>query len=196
MPLPVLKSIIEAALLTAAEPLSVERLLTLFEQGERPERAAVRAALEELKQDYQGRGVELVEVASGFRFQVRQELTLWVLRLWQERPPRYSRAVLETLALIAYRQPITRAEIEQVRGVSVSSSTLRTLLERNWIKIVGQREVPGRPALYATTRDFLDYFNLKSLAELPPLAELRAIDAVGAALEGDGESLLDSASAS
>lgn len=196
MPLPVLKSIIEAALLTAAEPLSVERLLTLFEEGERPERAAVRAALEELKQDYQGRGVELVEVASGFRFQVRQELTPWVLRLWQERPPRYSRAVLETLALIAYRQPITRAEIEQVRGVSVSSSTLRTLLERNWIKIVGQREVPGRPALYATTRDFLDYFNLKSLAELPPLAELRAIDAVGAALEGDGESLLDSASAS
>lgn len=192
MATPALKTVIEAALLAAAEPLSIERLLTLFEQQQRPERAAVRAALAALEQDYQGRGVELVEVASGFRFQVPEELTPWVLRLWQERPPRYSRAVLETLALIAYRQPITRAEIEQVRGVSVSSSTLRTLLERGWIKVLGQREAPGRPALYGTTRDFLDYFNLKSLADLPPLAALRDLDAVGAELERGEKTAPDS----
>jgi segregation and condensation protein B len=183
MPLPPLKMILEAALLAAAEPLSVERLLALFEEGQRPAREAVRAALQELARDYEGRGVELVEVASGFRVQVRQAFAPWVSRLWEERAARYSRALLETLALIAYRQPITRGEIEEVRGVSVSSTLVKTLLERGWIKVLGHREVPGRPALYGTTRAFLDYFNLKSLGELPPLAELRDLDAIGAELE-------------
>jgi segregation and condensation protein B len=183
MPPPPLKMILEAALLAAAEPLSVERLLALFEAGQRPAREAVRAALQELAGDYEGRGVELVEVASGFRVQVRQLFAPWVSRLWEERAARYSRALLETLALIAYRQPITRGEIEEVRGVSVSSTLIKTLLERGWIKVLGHREVPGRPALYGTTRVFLDYFNLKSLGELPPLAELRDLDAIGAELE-------------
>ena len=183
MLLPPLKMILEAALLAAAEPLSVERLLALFEEGQRPAREAVRAALQELAHDYEGRGVELVEVASGFRVQVRQAFATWVSRLWEERAARYSRALLETLALIAYRQPITRGEIEEVRGVSVSSTLIKTLLERGWIKVLGHREVPGRPALYGTTRAFLDYFNLKSLGELPPLAALRDLDAIGAELE-------------
>lgn len=185
MLMPPLKVLLEAALLAAPEPLSIERLLTLFSEEEQPEREAVRAALMELGQDYEGRGVELAEVASGFRLQVRQELAPWITRLWRERPTRYSRAVLETLALIAYRQPITRGEIEEIRGVSVSSSTLRTLLDRGWVKALGQRDVPGRPTLYGTTRVFLDYFNLKSLGDLPPLAELRDLEAVGAALEGE-----------
>jgi segregation and condensation protein B len=188
MPMPSLKVLLEAALLAAPEPLSMDRLLTLFEEEERPERATIRAALAELSQDYADRGVELMEVASGFRLQVRQELAPWITRLWRERPTRYSRAALETLALIAYRQPITRGEIEEIRGVSVSSSTLRTLLDRGWIKALGQRDVPGRPTLYGTTRVFLDYFNLKSLADLPPLAELRDLEAVSAALEGEPNS--------
>lgn len=186
---PPLKVILEAALLAAPEPLSIDQLLALFEQDERPERESMRATLTELAHDYADRGVELVEVASGFRLQVRQELAPWITRLWRERPTRYSRAVLETLALIAYRQPITRGEIEEIRGVSVSSSTLRTLLDRGWIKALGQRDVPGRPTLYGTTRVFLDYFNLKSLADLPPLAELRDLEAVGATLEGDSNPL-------
>ena len=171
------KRIVEAALLAAGQPLALERLEKLFEGEEgAPARRELRAALSELAEECAGRGYELKEVASGFRYQVRQELARWVGRLWDERPPRYSRATLETLALIAYRQPLTRGEIEEVRGVSVSSNILKSLQERDWIRVVGHREVPGRPALYATTRAFLDYFNLKSLDELPPLAELKDLD--------------------
>ncbi len=176
-----LRSIVEAALLAAGEPLNVERLLALFraEDGENPSRAEVRAALERLQEEYRDRGVELVEVADGFRFQTRAAYARWINRLWEERPPRYSRALLETLAIIAYRQPITRGEIEEIRGVSVSSSIIKTLLEREWIRVVSHREVPGRPALYGTTRAFLDYFNLRSLADLPSLAELKEIEGTG-----------------
>jgi segregation and condensation protein B len=181
---PELKFILEAALLAADEPLSVERLqAALFEAHQQPSREALQGALAELRRDYAGRGIELVEVASGFRIQVRQELSPWVSRLWEERAARYSRALLETLALIAYRQPITRGEIEEVRGVSVSSSIIKTLVERGWIKVVGHREVPGRPALYGTTRVFLDYFNLRSLADLPPLSEIRDLEAIGQQLD-------------
>ncbi len=180
---PELKLILEAALLAETEPLPVERLLELFEAPQRPDREAIRAALAALAQDCAGRAVELVEVASGYRLQVRREFTPWISRLWEERQGRYSRALLETLALIAYRQPVTRGEIEEVRGVSVGSGILRTLLERGWIKVLGHREVPGRPALYATTRTFLDDFGLKTLGDLPPLAEPRDLDAIGAALE-------------
>lgn len=178
-----LKTILEAVLLTAGEPLSLERLLDVFPEAERPERDALRKALLELINDYVGRGIELVEVANGFRLQVPQTFAPWVSRLGEERAAHYSRALLETLALIAYRQPITRGEIEEVRGVSLSSSIMKTLQERGWIKVIGHREVPGRPALYATTRVFLDYFNLKSLSELPPLAAPRDLDAIGAALD-------------
>jgi segregation and condensation protein B len=180
---PELKCILEAALLAVGEPLTEERLLALFDLDRRPSREAVRAALAELARDYERRGVELVQVAGGYRLQVRQSLSPWISRLWEERASRYSRALLETLALIAYRQPITRGEIEEVRGVSVSGSIIKTLSERDWIKVLGHREVPGRPALYGTTREFLNYFNLKSLADLPPLAELRDLDAIGAELE-------------
>lgn len=169
-----LKLILEAALLAAAEPLSLERMQKLFAgEEEIPDRQALRQALAALASDCDMRAYELKEVASGFRFQIRQSLAPWVNRLWEERPQRYSRATLETLALIAYRQPVTRGEIEDIRGVSVSSNIIKTLLEREWIRVVGHREVPGRPALYATTKAFLDYFNLKSLEELPPLIELK-----------------------
>ncbi|MBE2294424.1 MAG: SMC-Scp complex subunit ScpB [Phycisphaerales bacterium] len=181
--MPELKIILEAVLLAAGEPLSLERLLGVFPEAERPEREALRAALAELATDYTGRGLELVEVASGFRLGVPSAFSSWVSRLWEERAANYSRALLETLALIAYRQPITRGEIEAVRGVSVSSGIMKTLQERDWIKIVGHREVPGRPALYATTRVFLDYFNLKSLSELPPLTAPRDPNLVGLDLE-------------
>jgi segregation and condensation protein B len=181
--MPELKTVLEALLLAAGEPLTLDRLLTAFPETERPERDALRAALAELAADYAGRGLELVEVASGFRLQVPQAFAPWVARLWEERAASYSRALLETLALIAYRQPVTRGEIEAVRGVSVSSSIMKTLQERGWIKVIGYREVPGRPALFATTRAFLDYFNLKSLSELPPLAAPRDLDAIGAELE-------------
>ncbi|HRX70780.1 MAG: SMC-Scp complex subunit ScpB [Candidatus Competibacteraceae bacterium] len=181
--MPELKMILEAVLLAAGEPLSLERLLDVFPESERPERDAVRKALLELMRDYTERGMELIEVASGFRLQVPGLYSPWVSRLWEERAAHYSRALLETLALIAYRQPITRGEIEEVRGVSLSSSIMKTLQERDWIKVIGHREVPGRPALYATTRAFLDYFNLKSLSELPPLAAPRDLDAIGATLE-------------
>ncbi len=181
--MPTLKAIVEALLLAAGEPLALERLLALFPAAERPERDALQAALAELTVDYAGRGVELVEVASGFRLQVPAAFAPWVARLWEERASSYSRALLETLALIAYRQPITRGEIEAVRGVSVSSGIIKTLQERGWIKMVGHREVPGRPALFATTRAFLDYFNLKSLGDLPPLVAARDVDALGVALE-------------
>jgi len=172
-----LKKIIEGALLAASQPLSVEQLEKLFVEGEeRPTRDEIREALSELEGDCAERGYELKQVASGYRFQVRQEYAHWVGRLWEEKPPRYSRATLETLALIAYRQPITRAEIEEIRGVSVSSNIIKSLTERDWIRVVGHRDVPGKPAMYGTTRGFLDYFNLKSLDELPTLAELRDLD--------------------
>lgn len=171
-----LKAIIEAALLAAGTPLSVEDLQRLFTEEDRPERQDVEAVLTEIETDCAGRGYELVQVSSGYRFQVRQELAPWVTRLWEERPARYSRALLETLALIAYRQPTTRAEIEDIRGVAVSSHIMKTLLEREWIRVVGHRDVPGRPALYGTTRRMLDHFNLKSLDELPPLSEIMDLD--------------------
>lgn len=172
-----IKNILEAALLAAGEPLNEERLSGLFNETERPARGQLREALQQLRDDYAARSLELREVGSGWRIQVKQEFAPWVARLWEERAPRYSRALLETLALIAYRQPITRAEIEDIRGVTIASSIMKTLQEREWIHIVGHREVPGRPALYATTREFLDYFNLRGLEELPALAELPAQDA-------------------
>ena len=181
--MPELKAIVEALLLATDEPLTLERLLDIFPEAERPDRSALQAALTGLAADCHGRGVELVEVANGFRLQVPKAFSPWVSRLWEERAASYSRALLETLALIAYRQPITRGEIEDVRGVSVSSSIMKTLQERGWIKVIGHREVPGRPALFATTRAFLDYFNLKSLSELPSLASPRDLDAIGAALD-------------
>jgi segregation and condensation protein B len=169
------KNIIEAALLVAGRPLSLEQLGKLFDAGAQPSPEEIRQVLEALATEWEERGVELTQVHSGFRFQARRELMPWISRLWEERPVRYSRALLETLALIAYRQPITRAEIEEIRGVSVSSSIMRTLQEREWIRVLGHREVPGRPALYGTTPKFLDYFSLKSLNELPPLAELKTL---------------------
>ena len=177
-----LVQIIEGALLAAGKPLTVPQLAELFEEHERPENTAIREALKEVAERCDGRGFELQEVASGFRFQVRQSLSTWVARLWQERPQKYSRALLETLALIAYRQPITRGEIEEIRGVAVSSNIIKTLHEREWIRVVGHRDVPGRPAMYATTRQFLDYFNLKSLDQLPALAEIRDMETLNAEL--------------
>lgn len=170
---PALERILEAALQAAGKPLSLERMRELFDENAAPSLDELRQALARLAEDCTGRSVELREVAGGWRLQVRNEFAPWVGRLWEERPARYSRALLETLSLIAYRQPITRGDIEDVRGVAVSSQIIRTLLEREWVRVVGHREVPGRPAMYATTRQFLDYFNLRSLAELPPLAELR-----------------------
>ena len=179
-----LKNILEAVLMAAGHPMSLDQLqMTLFPEGDPPEKTELKEALAELEQDYEGRALELVEVASGFRFQVRQSMEPWVSRLWEEKPVRYSRALLETLALVAYRQPITRAEIEDVRGVSVSSSIIKTLQDREWIRVVGHRDVPGRPALFGTTREFLDYFGLKSMDELPTLAELRDIDSINAELD-------------
>jgi len=168
-----LKCILEAVLLAAGEPLDRAALASVFEDAERPADAELNEALAGLAEDYSERGLELKEVASGFRIQVREEVNPWVARLWEERPQRYSRAMLETLALIAYRQPITRGEIEEVRGVSVRSNIIRTLQEREWIRVVGHRDVPGKPALFGTTKAFLDYFNLSSLDDLPSLAEIR-----------------------
>ncbi|MBT4494398.1 MAG: SMC-Scp complex subunit ScpB, partial [Gammaproteobacteria bacterium] len=171
-----LKQIVEGAILAAEQPLTVDQLVQLFE-GEIPERAEVRAVLEEIAEECEGRGFELTQVASGYRFQVKSEFGEWVSRLWKEKPPRYSRALLETLALVAYKQPITRGDIEEIRGVAVSTNIMRTLIEREWVRIVGHRDVPGHPALYATTKNFLDYFNLRSLDELPSLAEIRELTA-------------------
>ncbi len=179
-----IKHVVEAALLGAGRPLSLDQLGELFAAGsEDIERGMLRAALDELGADYQGRGIELKEVASGYRIQIRQSMTSRLAPLWEQRAPRYSRAMLETLALIAYRQPVTRGDIEAVRGVSVSTNMVRTLLERRWIRVVGHRDVPGRPALYATTREFLDYFGLRKLDDLPPLSEIRDIDDLNVALE-------------
>ena len=180
-----LKMVIEAILLAAGRPLTLDQLLAMFEEQEKPERQLVREAVTALQADYAGRGIDLVEVGSGYRIQVRASMQSWVSRLWEEKPTRYSRALLETLALIAYRQPITRGEIEDVRGVSVSSNIIKTLQEREWIHVVGHREVPGRPAMYGTTRHFLDYFNLKTLDELPSLAELRDLNEIGRELDID-----------
>jgi segregation and condensation protein B len=170
-----IRNVIEAALLAAGGPVPVAELLRLFDEAVRPSAQAVRAVLESLGAEYAGRGIELKETASGFRIQVRRELAPEISRLWPERAARYSRALLETLALIAYRQPITRAEIEAVRGVAVNPNIIRTMIERNWVRVVGHRDVPGHPELLGTTGDFLDYFGLKSLDELPPLAELKAL---------------------
>lgn len=178
-----LKHILEAALLAAGRPLSLDDLSKLFPESDVPDAVILRNALDELAADYAGRGVEVAEVASGFRIQVKQNMERWVTRLWEEKPPKYSRALLETLALIAYRQPITRGEIEDIRGVAVSTSIIKTLQEREWIRVVAHRDVPGRPAMYGTTREFLDYFNLKSLEDLPSLAELRDIDSINAELD-------------
>lgn len=169
---------LEAILLAAEEPVSIDRMINLFDPGDLPEgspRQAIRTALGEIEYALEGHGYELKQVASGYRFQIRQSMSPWVSRLRETRPPRFSRALMETLALIAYKQPATRGDIEAVRGVSVSPNIMRTLLERGWISVVGQRAVPGRPTLYGTTRAFLDYFNLKSLDELPPLSEIRAL---------------------
>jgi len=178
-----LKTIVEAALLAAGRPLELDALAALFDEGALPDHAALRAALAELEQDYAGRGIEVREVGSGWRIQVRASFAPWVSRLWEEKPGRYSRALMETLAIIAYRQPITRGEIEDIRGVQVSTNIVKTLLEREWVRVVGQRDVPGRPSLYATTRHFLDYFGLRSLDDLPPLAEIRELVSIDGELD-------------
>jgi segregation and condensation protein B len=178
-----LKKIIEAVLFAADEPLDMKQLMALFPEDGHPGRDEIKATLEAIAADCEERSVELKQVKSGYRFQVRQNYADWVSKLWEERPARYSRAAMETIALIAYRQPITRAEIEEVRGVSVSTQIIKTLMERDWVKVVGHRDVPGKPALYATTKGFLDYFNLKSLEDLPTLAEIRDIDSINAELD-------------
>src|SRR4051812_49330506 len=170
-----IKNVVEAALLAAARPVSVAELQQIFDEHSRPAPREMRAALETLAADYEGRGVAIKETATGFRFQVRSDFAPEVSRLWPDRPKKYSRALLETLALIAYRQPITRAEIENVRGVSVNPEIVKTLMERNWVRVVGHRDVPGHPELLGTTAEFLDYFSLKSIEDLPPLAELKSL---------------------
>ncbi|HLF12291.1 MAG TPA: SMC-Scp complex subunit ScpB [Gammaproteobacteria bacterium] len=169
-----IKHILEAALLATGRPLTLDRLSEIFSvKGAGPDRATLKKVLDSLASDYQGRGIELKEVASGYRIQVKRSMSDWLMPLWEERAPRYTRALLETLALIAYRQPITRGEIEEVRGVVVSTNIVRTLLERDWVRVVGYRDVPGKPAMFGTTRQFLDYFGLKKLEDLPTLAELK-----------------------
>lgn len=182
-----LKKIVEGALLAAGKPMPLDRLESLFNEQERPEREQLEIILAEIEQDCAGRGFELKKVASGYRFQVRQELSEWIGRLWDEKPQRYSRALMETLSIIAYRQPITRGDIEKIRGVAVSTQIVQTLLEHEWVRVVGHRDVPGRPAMYATTRQFLDYFNLESLEQLPPLSEIRDLDEINRELSLDDE---------
>ena len=185
-----IRQVLEGALLVAGKPLSLDQLLHLFADAEqRPGREELKAVLEDIETDCAGRGYELKRVASGFRFQAREELAPWLTRLWEEKPARYSRALLETLAIIAYRQPITRGDIEEIRGVAVSSNIMRTLLEREWVRVVGHRDVPGKPALYATTRLFLDYFNLQKLGDLPPLNEIRDLTEINPELEFEGVDL-------
>jgi segregation and condensation protein B len=181
-----LKNTIEAVLMSAEKPLKVNEIENLFAgDADMPARDDIRKALQQLGEDYANRGFELKEVASGFRIQVKQDYSAWVGRLWEEKPARYSRALLETLALIAYRQPITRGEIEEIRGVSVSSNIIKTMMEREWIKVLGHKDVPGKPALYGTSKEFLDYFNLKSLEDLPTLAELKDLDQMHQELDLD-----------
>jgi segregation and condensation protein B len=200
-----IKYVVEAALLAAGRPLTLERLAELFTgKGPGVDRATLKRVLDALTVDYEGRGIEVGEVSSGYRIQVRRSVSDWLTPLWEEKAPRYTRALLETLALVAYRQPITRAEIEEVRGVVVSTNIMRTLLERGWVRVVGHRDVPGKPAMFGTTREFLDYFGLKKLEELPPLAELKdglpelspqtdLIDSLEAEARGESPSLLDEA---
>lgn len=178
-----LRKIIEGAILAAGQPMTIARLLELFDTEVAPSKDEIATALIDIQAASAERGFELKEVASGWRFQVRDNLGPWVNRLWDEKPQKYSRALLETLALVAYRQPITRGDIEEIRGVAVSSHIMKTLLERDWVKVVGHRDVPGRPSLFATTRQFLDYFNLKSLDELPSLSELRDLDELNPVLD-------------
>jgi len=179
-----LKRIIEGAILASESPLTIDNLESLF-FAEAPTRTEIREALGEIEADCETRGFELKKVATGYRFQVKEKYADWVSRLWEERPPRYTRALLETLALVAYKQPITRGDIEEIRGVAVSTNIIRTLLEREWIRVVGHRDVPGRPAMYATTKSFLDYFNVASLEELPTLQEIKDLAAEDRSLELD-----------
>jgi segregation and condensation protein B len=178
-----MQMIIEAALMVAGEPLTLLSLQRLFPEPDQPSNADIKAILVALSERYQNSGIQLQEIASGYRLQAKAELSPWLSKLWEERAPRYSRAFLETLAIIAYKQPITRAEIEEIRGVTVSSNIMKTLQEREWIRIIGHREVPGRPAIYATTKTFLDYFNLNSLDKLPALTELKNLETEGAKLQ-------------
>ena len=171
-----IKRIVEAILFAANRPMTIKQVIEVFPEIERPDTIEIQDAIDAIVEDYQDRPIELKKVASGYRFQVRAELSRWVSRLFEEKPPRYSRALLETLAIIAYRQPVTRGEIEDIRGVGVSSSIIQTLLEREWIKVVGQKEAPGRPSLYGTTRQFLDYFNITTLSDLPTLQEIQELD--------------------
>jgi len=172
-----LQSIIEAAIMVSDHPLTVSSLQNLFPEEERPATADIKAAIASINDRHQTGGIELKELASGYRFQAKAEYSRWLVKLWEERAPRYSRAFFETLALIAYKQPITRAEIEDIRGVTVSSNIIKTLLEREWIRLIGYKDIPGRPGIYGTTKEFLDYFNLKSLNEMPPLSELKSLEA-------------------
>lgn len=188
-----ISNIVEAALLAAGKPLSLDRLLMLFPDDEQPARQQLVEMLMQLQHRYRERGIEVAEVSTGWRIQVRKEYSPWISRLWDEKPARYSRALLETLSLIAYRQPVTRGEIEGVRGVAVSTNIIKTLMEREWIRVVGKRDVPGRPSLYATTRGFLDYFGMKGLDDLPPLAEIREFDVINPELDlTDPETLRES----
>ena len=188
-----LKNVVEAALLAAARPVSVSELMQIFDEQSRPTAKEMRALLEQLAADYEGRGVTIKETANGYRFQVRNEFSHEVSRLWPDRPKKYSRALLETLALIAYRQPITRAEIEHVRGVAVNPEIIKTLMERNWVRVVGHRDVPGHPELLGTTAEFLDYFSLKSIEDLPPLAELKSLSDLNLQLPLPGTAAADGA---
>jgi len=178
-----IKHVLEAALLGAGRPLSLDQLSGLFAKRSAPERKTLKDALNDLSSDYSGRGIELKEVGSGYRIQIRSSMSEWLTPLWEERAPRYSRALLETLALIAYRQPITRGEIEDVRGVAVSTNIVRTLLERGWVRVVGHRDVPGKPAMFGTTKEFLDYFGLKRLDDLPPLSDIKDLEDLNVELE-------------
>lgn len=191
-----LQRILEGALMAAGKPLTLAQLAELFDEQQRPAANEIRDALAQIERDCEGRGYELKVVASGYRFQVREEFAPWVGRLWDEKPQRYSRALLETLALIAYRQPITRGDIEEIRGVAVSSHIVKTLLEREWVRVVGHKDVPGRPAMYATTRQFLDYFNLSNLDELPSLAEIADLDSLNSELQFDKDNLAEASAES
>jgi segregation and condensation protein B len=178
-----LQNIIEAALMVAGRPLTIANIQKLFDETAEPNAQEIRTAIQALTERYTNSAIELREVASGFQFQAKTDYAPWLSRLWEERPPRYSRAFLETLALIAYRQPITRAEVEEIRGVAVNSAIIKTLMEREWVRIMGYKDVPGKPALLGTTKAFLDHFNLKSLDELPTLAELKDLDSQEAKLQ-------------
>lgn len=185
---PPVRQILEAAIMAADQPLSLDGMMQLFED-DAVTRKDIETALTALQADCAGRGLELKALASGYRFQVKAEYGQWVSRLWRERPAKYSRALLETLALVAYKQPVTRGDIEEVRGVAVSTNIMRTLIEREWVRVVGHREAPGQPALYATTRAFLDYFNLSSLDDLPPLADIQSLTSMNEELDLEEELL-------